>query len=116
MGTCYNRLTKAFGKAVLRTTHNHCFGKKIRKIIYPCVPQFSSIKVGFKGVFMAWTCFPDVFAIVFISEVERKISKRKAVKISKLYTFSSDRLQIAATMSLILICRNNRLTVPFYMT
>ena len=27
----------------------------------PCKPQFYYIKVGFKGVFIAWTCFPDVF-------------------------------------------------------
>ena len=23
------------------------------------MPQFYYIKVGFKGVFIAWTCFPD---------------------------------------------------------
>ena len=41
------------------STHNLCFGAKIRKIVYPCIPQFNYIKVGFKGVFIAWSCFPD---------------------------------------------------------
>ena len=26
---------------------------------YPCIPQFHYIKVGYKGVFISWTCFPD---------------------------------------------------------
>ena len=28
--------------------------------MYPCKPQFFYIKVGFKGVIIARTCFPDV--------------------------------------------------------
>ena len=27
--------------------------------VYPCIPQFYYIKVGFKGVYYSWTCFPD---------------------------------------------------------
>ena len=46
-------------EAVLTSTHNLCFGAKIRKIDIPCIPQFFYIKVGFKGVFIARTCFPD---------------------------------------------------------
>ena len=42
------------------STHNLCFGAKIRKKVYPCKPQFYCIKVGIKGVFIARTCFPDV--------------------------------------------------------
>ena len=51
-----------FAEAVLTSTHHLCFGAKIRKIglVYPWKPQFYYIKVGFKGVFIAWTCFPDV--------------------------------------------------------
>ena len=30
-------------------THSLCFGAKIRKIIYPCRPDFHYIKVGFKA-------------------------------------------------------------------
>ena len=41
------------------STHNLCFGVKIRKIGIPCIPQFYLRKVGYKGVFMSWTCFPD---------------------------------------------------------
>ena len=34
------------------------FEAKIRKI---GIPQFCYIKVGFKGVYMSRTCFPDVY-------------------------------------------------------
>ena len=27
--------------------------------VYPCKPQFCYIKVGFKGVYISWTCYPD---------------------------------------------------------
>ena len=44
----------------LESTHNLCFGAKIRKIgIPPCIPQFRYIKMGFKGVYMSQICFPD---------------------------------------------------------
>ena len=46
-------------EAVLTSTHNLCFGAKISKQEYPCIPQFYYIKVGYKGVFIAWACFPD---------------------------------------------------------
>ena len=55
MGTRWNRLSEA----VLTSTHNQCFGAKIRKIVYPCKPQFYYIKVGCKGVFVTQTCFRD---------------------------------------------------------
>ena len=50
-----NRLAEA----VLTSTHNLYFGAKIRKKVYPCIPQFYYIKVGFKGVYISRTCFPD---------------------------------------------------------
>ena len=28
-------------------------------LVYPCIPQFYCLKVGFEGVFIARTCFPD---------------------------------------------------------
>ena len=31
-----------------------------RRGVYPCIPQFSYIKVGFKGVYITRTCFRDV--------------------------------------------------------
>ena len=49
-------------KAVLTSTHNQCYGVKIRKIVYPCKPQFYYIKVGCKGVFVTRTCFRDGIA------------------------------------------------------
>ena len=33
--------------------------KNKKKYVYPCIPQFCYIKVGFKGVYMSRTCFPD---------------------------------------------------------
>ena len=45
---------------VLKSTHNLCFGTKIRKKVYPCILQFYYINVGFEGVFIARTCFPHV--------------------------------------------------------
>ena len=47
-------------EAVLTSSHNLCFGAKIRKKVYPCKPQFYYIKVGSKGVFVTRTCFRDV--------------------------------------------------------
>ena len=42
------------------STHNLCYGAKIRKNVYPCKPQFYYIKVGCKGVFVTRTCFRAV--------------------------------------------------------
>ena len=36
VGTRENRLSEA----VLTSTHNQCFGAKVRKIVYPCKPLF----------------------------------------------------------------------------
>ena len=49
----------AFSEAVLTSTHDLCFGAKIRKNVYPCKSQFYYIKVGCKGVFITRTCYPD---------------------------------------------------------
>ena len=46
-------------EAVLTSTHNLCFGAKIRKNVYPCKPHFYYIKVGCKGVFITRTCFHE---------------------------------------------------------
>ena len=49
------------GEAVLTSTHNLCFGAKIRKIGISLHTQvLLYIKVGFKGVYMSRICFPDV--------------------------------------------------------
>ena len=50
-------------EAVLTSTHNQCFGAKIRKIVYPCKPQFYYIKVGCTEVFITRTCLHDVFRL-----------------------------------------------------
>ena len=36
--------------------------------MYPCIPQFLFIKVGFKGVFIARICFPDEMKNLYIRE------------------------------------------------
>ena len=53
VGSCSNHSAEA----VLTCTHNLCFGSKIKKL---GIPQFYYIKVGFKGVFISRTCFPNV--------------------------------------------------------
>ena len=55
MGTRYNRLADA----VQTSTHNECFGSKIRNKVYPCHPSFIYIKVGFMGVQLSLACFHD---------------------------------------------------------
>ena len=47
-------------EAVLTSTHNLCFGAKIRKIGIPLQTPVFLYKSGFKGVFDTRTCFPDV--------------------------------------------------------
>ena len=44
-------------------THNLCFGAKIRKIGIPLHTPVLLYKVGFKGVFIARTCFHDVLTL-----------------------------------------------------
>ena len=36
------------------------FWSKNKKRVYHCKPQFYYIKVGYKGVYITRTCFPDV--------------------------------------------------------
>ena len=50
------------GEAVLTSTHNLCFGAKIRKI---GIPLFCYINLGYIGVYITWTCFPDGVKILF---------------------------------------------------
>ena len=50
-----------YTKTFLTSTHNLCFGAQIRKKVYPRMPQFDFVKVGYKGVFIARTYFPDGF-------------------------------------------------------
>ena len=52
------RLGEAGGEAVLTSTHNVCFGSKIRKLDTPANPSLT--KEGFKGVYITRTCFLDV--------------------------------------------------------
>ena len=64
MGTRSNRL----GEAVLTSTHNLCFGAKIRKIGIPLYTPVLLYKVGFKGVFIARTCYPDEIFFYDVSD------------------------------------------------
>ena len=43
----------------LMSTHNLCFGAKIRKIYIPVHTPVLLQKSGVKGVFISQTCFPD---------------------------------------------------------
>ena len=58
------------------STHNLCFGTKIRKMVIPCKLQFYYIKVSIHyteyslhGVFITRTCFPDGTTVCFVSNV-----------------------------------------------
>ena len=52
----------------------------MRKIGIPLQPQFFYIKVGFKGVFIARTCFPDVtFWVNFLSTRSPKHMKNSKI-------------------------------------
>ena len=42
----YEIIIYIYSEAVLTSTHNLCFGAKIRKKVYPCKPQFYYINVG----------------------------------------------------------------------
>ena len=46
-------------KAGLASTHNLCFGAKTTKIGKPLHTSVFLYKVGFKGVNITRTCFPD---------------------------------------------------------
>ena len=44
------------------STHNLCFGIKIRKIVHPCITQLYCIKVGYEGpvgvyVSLTFSCY-----------------------------------------------------------
>ena len=41
------------------STYNLCFGAKIRKSVYPCLPQFCNITFGYNGAYFTRTCFLD---------------------------------------------------------
>ena len=50
------------------STHYLCFGAKIKKNRYTpaYIPQFCYINVGYEGVYISWTCFPDVPSLSLI--------------------------------------------------
>ena len=45
-------------KTLIVCTRKNRIGSKM-EMVYPSKPQFYFIKVGFKGVFITWACFPD---------------------------------------------------------
>ena len=47
-------------------THNLCFGTKMSKMHTPVMPYIPYIKVGFKGLFIAQTCYPDDYGCTII--------------------------------------------------
>ena len=61
MGTRQNRLAEE----VLTSTHNVCFGLKMTKLCISLQTPVFYIKVGFKGVYISYICFPDVQLIEF---------------------------------------------------
>ena len=66
------------------STHNVCFGSKVRKLGKPlqtpgfCCCFFFYIKVGFTGVYIARTCFPDVTVCVYTAASDYSLTEPKA--------------------------------------
>ena len=54
-----SKSARSDAEAVLTSTHNLCFGAKIRKIGIPLHTPVLLHKSGVQGVYIAWTCFPD---------------------------------------------------------
>ena len=50
----------SLGEAVLTSTHNLCFGAKIRKIDKPLHTPVLLYKSAVQGVYISRTCFPDM--------------------------------------------------------
>ena len=53
--------------------------QKQEKMVFPCIPQFCHMKVGFKGVFITWTCFCDED----FAQVEPNLLKRPRANLPK---------------------------------
>ena len=75
MGTHYNRLVEA----VLTSTHNLCFGAKIRKI-GTCIPLHTPVLLYKRGV-KGGTHFTDVFLM--------KLLKKKSCLLVRANSFSN---------------------------
>ena len=57
----FNKFAQTIGSNEYRQS---MFWIKNKKKIYtcnPCIPPFYCAKVGYKGVYITWTCFPDVW-------------------------------------------------------
>ena len=69
-------------EAVLTSTHNLCFGAKIKNKIYHSIPQFyfCYIKVGFNGVYFSWICFPDEFRVSLKVQIHIFVHQEKPCK------------------------------------
>ena len=68
-----HRLWVHVAEAVLTSTHNLCFGSKIRKknrytSLYPSFAT-DDVKVGFKGVYMLRACYPYAYESAQVSDV-----------------------------------------------
>ena len=77
------------------------FAQKIRKIGIPCIPQFYYIKVGYKGVFISRTYFPDDYrnlhqsnCTIYMYVAPRNKGSSPLYMYERMYCFTSDK-QIA---------------------
>ena len=60
------------GELVQTRTHNLCFGANIREIGKPLQPKCWYKKVGYKGVYITQTCFPDAILTGHSGQVVRR--------------------------------------------
>ena len=95
-------------RGVQTSTHNVCFGSKIRKLGIPLQPQFFYIKVEFKGVYIAWTCFSDenrkeIETIIFLTVDLPIYILRTQGRAIVIYLFSDFIFVLISEVSVILI-------------
>ena len=72
-------MLEPLAEAVLTSTHNLCFGAKIRKIGIPLQTPVFLYKIGVEGVYLSCTCFPDGAFIYF------DFARHVVARISTLY-------------------------------
>ena len=71
--------------------------------MYPCIPQFYLIKVEYKGVFIARTCFSDEFIVLIsfqlVNNFQTEASLRKQEAEAAASKLSSVRKMIAKLLT-----------------
>ena len=81
---------KISGSAHVTGTHNLCFGAKIRRIGIPLHTPVLLYKSGYKGIYITWTCYPDV--LISFQRLQNSTQHYKAGKVIFLLDHASKQL------------------------